>query len=201
MIGYVRLTRFSHSCVRLEVDGVVVVVDPGVWSEPEALAGADAVLVTHEHTDHVDESLLTGLDCPIFAPADAALTRVAFTPVVPGQSFRAAGLDVVAVGGEHAKVVPAQKPCANLGYVIADVYHPGDALYPISQPVDTVLVPMQASWLKTSEAIDFLGTLTYIRSFGIHDGQINHRAVTSINAWYEQSSQGRYTFLAPGNSA
>jgi len=32
-----RLVRYSHSCVRLEFEGVVVVVDPGEWSEPVGL--------------------------------------------------------------------------------------------------------------------------------------------------------------------
>jgi hypothetical protein len=27
----------------------VLVIDPGAWSEPQALIGADAVLVSHEH--------------------------------------------------------------------------------------------------------------------------------------------------------
>jgi glyoxylase-like metal-dependent hydrolase (beta-lactamase superfamily II) len=53
--GSVRLTKFVHSCVRLDYDGRALVIDPGVWSEPQALVGVDAVLVTHEHLDHVDE--------------------------------------------------------------------------------------------------------------------------------------------------
>ena len=42
-----RITKFSHSCVRLSHDGSDVVVDPGGWSEREALDGVAAVLVTH----------------------------------------------------------------------------------------------------------------------------------------------------------
>ena len=49
-----RLTRWSHSCVVLEAEGRKLVIDPGGWSEPRALNGVDAVLVTHEHGDHVD---------------------------------------------------------------------------------------------------------------------------------------------------
>src|SRR3712207_6911077 len=46
----VRVTKFTHSCLRLEGDGVLV-VDPGAFSERSALEGADAVLVTHEHIE------------------------------------------------------------------------------------------------------------------------------------------------------
>lgn len=49
-----RLTKLGHSCVRLEKDGATLVIDPGIWSGPGALDGASAVLVTHEHPDHLD---------------------------------------------------------------------------------------------------------------------------------------------------
>ena len=45
-----KLTKYTHACVRLEKESGVLVLDPGTFSESaEALAGADAVLVTHEH--------------------------------------------------------------------------------------------------------------------------------------------------------
>ena len=34
-----RITKFGHACVRLEHDGKVVVLDPGMFTDPEA-AGA-----------------------------------------------------------------------------------------------------------------------------------------------------------------
>ena len=48
-----RLTKLGHACVRLEKDGEVLVIDPGSFSGDHALDGADAVLVTHEHFDHL----------------------------------------------------------------------------------------------------------------------------------------------------
>ena len=39
-----RFTKLGHSCVRLEKDGAVLVIDPGGWSDaPAALDGASAV--------------------------------------------------------------------------------------------------------------------------------------------------------------
>ena len=44
-----RITKLGHSCVRLEKDGAVLVIDPGVWTDADAaLAGAAAVMITHE---------------------------------------------------------------------------------------------------------------------------------------------------------
>ena len=48
-------TRLGHSCVRPEKDGAILVIDPGIWTDAAAaLAGAAAVMVTHEHPDHLD---------------------------------------------------------------------------------------------------------------------------------------------------
>lgn len=76
-----KLTRFSHSCLRIDADGRTLVVDPGIWSEPEAIDGADAILVAHSHDDHVDTTLLDGISAEVFAPRGSDLGRVDFTPV------------------------------------------------------------------------------------------------------------------------
>ncbi|MEK8105849.1 MBL fold metallo-hydrolase [Micromonospora sp. M12] len=86
-----RITRFTHACLRVEHDGGVLVIDPGTWSEPRALVGADAVLVTHEHTDHVDVLRLAGLGVPVYAPEGARLPDLAplsVTRVRAGQRLR-----------------------------------------------------------------------------------------------------------------
>src|SRR6266487_498206 len=33
-----RLTKLGHACVRLDKDGAVLVIDPGAFSDPDALA-------------------------------------------------------------------------------------------------------------------------------------------------------------------
>ena len=34
------LTKLGHSCFRIESGGTTLVLDPGVWSDPNALDGA-----------------------------------------------------------------------------------------------------------------------------------------------------------------
>src|SRR4051794_12864477 len=48
-----RLRKLGHACVRLEQAGATLVIDPGSFSAPDALDNAHAVLITHEHVDHV----------------------------------------------------------------------------------------------------------------------------------------------------
>lgn len=202
-MGGVRITRYTHSCVRLELPGgPVLVVDPGIWSEPEALRGADAVLVTHEHVDHVDALRLRGLGAPVLAPADADIPGVPVQGVAAGQEFTAGGFRVRAVGGRHALVHPDQVGCANLGYLVEGaLYHPGDALHVPDEAVETLLVPVQGAWLRTAEAIAFLRAVAPARAFGIHDAQVNERGLTSLHGWLEEEGGTDYRWLPPGTSA
>lgn len=197
-----RIVKYTHSCVRLETDGGVLVIDPGVWSEPHALEGADAVLVTHEHVDHIDAPRLLGMDVPVHAPADARISGVEFIGILPDQELTIAGFRVRAVGGRHAVVFEGEPDCANLGYIVDDsLYHPGDALHVPDQPIETLLVPTQASWLKTDEAIRFVRAIRPQRALGIHEGQLNQRGLSSITGWLAQESGVDYRWLQPGEAA
>jgi L-ascorbate metabolism protein UlaG (beta-lactamase superfamily) len=195
-----QLTKYTHACVRLEHDGRVLVIDPGVWSEPRALTGAGAVLVTHEHADHIDVLRLRGSGVPVYAPADAAIDGLDYTPVRAGEEFTAAGFTVRAVGGRHAFIYKGEPDCANLAYLIdGAVYHPGDSLHVPDQPVETLLLPAQGGWMKLDEAIDFGRAVAATRSYAIHDAQLNERGLGSINAWFGETVDG-YQYLAPGES-
>jgi L-ascorbate metabolism protein UlaG (beta-lactamase superfamily) len=61
-----QLTWLGHSCFRLEKDGFVAVIDPGIVAPAYALDDADAVLITHQHADHFLPSLIAGrlATCP-----------------------------------------------------------------------------------------------------------------------------------------
>jgi L-ascorbate metabolism protein UlaG (beta-lactamase superfamily) len=195
------LTKYTHACVRLEVDGRVLVIDPGVWSEPAALDGADAVLVTHEHGDHIDELRLAGLGAPVYAPAGARISKVDVTPVEAGREFVAAGFRVLPVGGRHAIIHNGLPDCANLGYLVdGALYHPGDSLSVPDQPVDTLCVPAQGSWLKLTEAIDFVRTIKPALAIPIHDAQLNERGLAGVNHWLAHEGGADYRYLAPMES-
>ena len=90
-----RITKFGHACVRIEHDGTTVVLDPGVFTDPEAVDGADAVLITHEHADHYLPDHLRATDAPVFTieavaakiREDAPDVAERITVVAPGETF------------------------------------------------------------------------------------------------------------------
>ncbi|RZU73230.1 L-ascorbate metabolism protein UlaG (beta-lactamase superfamily) [Micromonospora kangleipakensis] len=203
-----QVTKYAHSCVRVEHDGGVLVVDPGVLSEPEALDGADAVLITHEHPDHVNPELLArALERrPFTVNGPASLAGVlgdaaeALTVVAPGESFTAAGVAVRAYGGRHALIHPDIPVIENLGYLINDVvYHPGDSLdVPEEVPVDTLFAPIHAPWSKFSEVVDFIRAVAPRRAYALHDGLLNDNGFAVLNRQYTALSNTEYQRLEPG---
>lgn len=175
-----RITKFGHSCVRFEHAGTALVVDPGILTDPGAVDGATAVLITHEHPDHFDAERLRATDAPVFTidavaaklRADAPDVAERTTVVAPGETFDP-GLPVRAVGELHAVIHPDFPRVTNSGYVITmgedRVYHPGDALTPPGEPVDVLCVVVSAPWMKASEAVDFARLVGAPRNLAIHD--------------------------------
>jgi L-ascorbate metabolism protein UlaG (beta-lactamase superfamily) len=211
----VRVIKFSHSCVRLEGDGAVLVVDPGSFSERAALDGVDAVLITHEHADHLDLDALadalarrpsvTLYTHPEVAPKLAALDGVV-TTVESGQVFEAAGFSVRAYGGWHAEIHPEIPRVVNLGFLVDDggtsVYHPGDSFdVPEGATVDTLFVPVSAPWLKLSEAVGFVRAVQPRRAYALHDALLNDNGARITDANMSRLSGCEYGHLAPGSAA
>jgi L-ascorbate metabolism protein UlaG (beta-lactamase superfamily) len=196
-----RITKFGHSCVRMEHDGATVVVDPGVWSQVEALDGADAVLITHEHPDHYLPDHLRATDAPVFTieavaakiREDAPDVAERLTVVAPGQTLDV-GLPVRVVGEQHAVIHPEFPRVANSGYLLTlgdtVVYHPGDSLTEPGAQVDVLLVPSSAPWLKASEAVNFARAVKAPRNLAIHDRvytEVAHGILeTHMNAFLPQ---------------
>ncbi|WP_313821665.1 MBL fold metallo-hydrolase [Citricoccus sp.] len=190
------LTKYGHACIRLEKDGRRLVLDPGNFTDvPVALDGAEHILVTHEHADHLDdgpvlEHLAAHPDVTVRAPA-AAVARLAeaapsagvdpnrIISTGPGEEFETAGFAVQTVGGQHAVIHPQIPVVANTGYLIDGlVYHPGDSYIVPSGPApDTLLVPLSAPWSKLSEMVDFITAVRPRQAIPVHDGLLNHRGL------------------------
>lgn len=187
-----RLTKFGHACVRIEDGDRVLVIDPGTYSEPESLAGATAVLVTHEHADHVDVDRLRaaretnpGLTVHTHTALATELGD-AVTGVSVGETFSAAGFTVRVVGGAHAEIIDGLPGCPNVGFIVDGIYHPGDSLFVPDEQVDTLLVPASGPWLKLGEAIEFVRAIGPARAFPIHDALLSDLGRRNFDAWLEE---------------
>lgn len=206
-----QLTKFSHACVRIERDGAVLVIDPGTFSEPEALDGVDAVLITHEHFDHLDVDKLadtlarrpsvTVHTHPEVVPRLAAMAEVVH-PVNSGERFSAAGFAVAAYGGLHAMVHPDIPRVANLGFLVEDsVYHPGDSFdVPTDAQVDTLFVPISGPWLKLSDSVDFVRAIAPRQAYALHDSLLSPAGGEVYDGGMRRLLECDYSRLAAGST-
>ncbi|GAA3221406.1 MBL fold metallo-hydrolase [Dactylosporangium siamense] len=195
-----RLTKYGHACVRLEDGDRALVIDPGVYSEPAALAGATAVLITHEHADHVDVDLLATNPALTVYTHPALAAQLGAVAVEVGDTFTAAGFTVRVVGGVHAEIVDGLPGCPNVGYIVDGVYHPGDALFVPAEPVDTLLVPASGPWVKLGEVIEFTRAVRPARAFPIHDVNLSARGLESFDDWLTETAGTDYSRIPLGNS-
>lgn len=203
------MTKLRHSCVRLDKDGQRLVIDPGAYSEHDAAAGADAILITHEHADHYEEGRLRrALDArsgtQLWGPRSVTDQIGPAYPgrvhtVGEGDAFTAAGFDVRVYGELHAIIHPDIPRITNVGYFVeGSLFHPGDALTVPDQPVDTLLLPVQAPWSKVSEIIDYLREVRPRRSLDIHDALLTDLARPVYDRMLGTLAGGDHGRLAPG---
>ncbi|HTZ94531.1 MAG TPA: MBL fold metallo-hydrolase [Streptosporangiaceae bacterium] len=206
------LTKLGHACVRLEKDGARLLIDPGIWAGPDALLDAAAVLVTHEHVDHVDDAAVRGAlsadaDLQLWASEAVAQQFSEFGDRVHavhhGDALSIAGFEVHVYGAEHARVDSAIPVVPNTGFLVdGAVFHPGDSFTVPEQPVRTLLVPVSGPWLKFSDVADYLRAVSPERGYWIHDALLNDKAA---NLWQNllglvPAASGPATYLVPGTS-
>lgn len=170
-----KVTYIGHATVALELGETKLVTDPLLRNRflhvhrhappvaPDALAGVDAILISHLHPDHLDFASLRGLDPQtrfiVLAGGGSLLRRHGFktvSEVAKGDSVRVGEVEIVATDAVHdGRRLPLGPRRRAVGYDIRGpdhrAYFAGDTdLFPgmselASETVDVALLPI-AGW-------------------------------------------------------
>ena len=176
-----RLTHLGHACLLAEVGDARMLFDPGVLSGFDDVRDLDAVLITHQHPDHLDPA---GLGPLLAANPGARLwveqDTVTAVPGLPehtvvrrGDRFRIGGTAIEVIGGLHAAVYGDVPGCTNAAYLIDDgaLLHPGDSFTVPGRDVDVLAVPVDGPWLKLAEAVDYVRAVRPRVAVPVHEGE------------------------------
>jgi L-ascorbate metabolism protein UlaG (beta-lactamase superfamily) len=182
----VQITRFGHAAVLVEVADTRILVDPGIFSPDEtfALSGLDAIIVTHQHADHLDPArgsqLVTGNPNAVLIADPETAVMVDFgtwTSNAEGHVSEISGVTVTGVGSQHAVILPEIPRVANVGVLISAPDEPtlflaGDTYEYVPEDVDVLGVPLAAPWAKISETVSFVQRVAPKVMFPVHDRTI-----------------------------
>jgi L-ascorbate metabolism protein UlaG (beta-lactamase superfamily) len=181
-----RITRFGHAAVLVEAADTRILIDPGSFSLDAAfeLEGLDAIVVTHQHPDHIDQTRAPELvernpDAQLLCDPETAsvLEFGAWRAHRDGVETAVKGIAVRGIGARHAEIVPALPRVANVGVVLSaeggpTLFHPGDTYEYAPEGVDVLALPLSAPWGKVSETVDFVQRVSPATLFPIHDRAI-----------------------------
>jgi L-ascorbate metabolism protein UlaG (beta-lactamase superfamily) len=179
MVTCMQLTRFGHSCL-LIVDGDArVLIDPGTFSAGfESLTGLTAVLITHQHPDHLDLDRLPAViaanpDATVYADAGSVpqlqAAGIAAVTANSGDAFDV-GTSVEVLGRNHAQIHQDIPIIPNACYLIGGrLLHPGDSLELPNVPIEILALPAAAPWMAAKEAIEYYRTVGPRVAFPIHE--------------------------------
>ncbi len=164
-----KVTKYVHSCLKVEHEGKVVLIDPGEMSWESGLIDVrrweqlDEIVISHEHFDHMFmpfiEELLVQFPKVKIITTEAVKQELAKQGISQVQLESSNLVQVSTVS--HESMVPlAPPPGPNLvSNVFGLLTHPGDSHH-IERSEAVLCLPLAGPWAATIEAVrmaDHLG--------------------------------------------
>jgi len=189
-----------------------LLVDPGNFSKGfEDAQGVDAILITHQHQDHlvldnVKKVTAKNPGCKVYADEESAgqlaESGVKAQAVHAGDEFEVKGVKVEVFGEKHIVIHSDIPGIADVGYLVAGrLFYPGDAYTVPGKPVEILAAPAGGPWLKVQEAIDYVRAVKPKVAFPIHDAVLSEEG-RPIHYWALQTygQAGEFRLIGPEES-
>jgi L-ascorbate metabolism protein UlaG (beta-lactamase superfamily) len=182
-----RISKYIHSCLLVEQETDKILFDPGKFSfvegliAPEQFQNLSAIILTHQHPDHIDDRALQTIVAG--NPAALVLTNTEIQARLKRKGMAAEifetgsrtvhSFTIAAFDAPHAPILGADPP-QNTAYLINEVFlHPGDSfadslLAKKNTPV--LALPIMAPWTTELEIAKFARRMSSQHIIPIHDG-------------------------------
>ena len=157
-----KVTRYYQSCLLVEEGSARILIDPsGAEAERfDSFGKLDAVLYTHEHSDHFDPDLaqkFADAGVPIYANASTAKQMKSQPNIVAdGQEFAVGNLKVQVRELPHCLMTDGSAGPQNTGYFIAGrLFDPGDGKELANFSAELLALPITGPDISLKDANDF----------------------------------------------
>ena len=188
-----KIRKVGHCCLVIEEGGVRFLTDPGAFSQGQnEVEGLHAVLITHEHADHLHVESLKQV---IERNPDARVISNAAVGEILGAAgvqhevisdkaiIEVDGVTIEAFDCKHEEIFEEFGQVPNTGYLIAGtLLFPGDAYLLPGKPVDVLALPVAGPWCKISDAIRYALSVAPRAVFPMHDGQLRDDRIGGSHA-------------------
>jgi len=182
-----RISKYIHSCLLIEKGADKILFDPGRFSfieglvKPEQFEHLSAIVITHQHPDHIDDEALAkilGNNASAVVLANTEIrTRLAqkgiATEVFETGSRQLGSFTLAAFDAPHAPLLNATPP-QNTAYLVDNSFlHPGDSFADSLNAVKNTIVlalPVMAPWNTELEVAAFAARIRPRQVIPIHDG-------------------------------
>jgi L-ascorbate metabolism protein UlaG (beta-lactamase superfamily) len=212
-----RITHLGHAAVLVETDDARILIDPGNLTEAwHQLTDLDAVLVTHQHPDHLDPdhigAVLTANPTATVLVEPSILQQIAegkipelpnTTAFRPDEQAVIGDMLITGVGGQHAVIHRDIPRVGNVGFVLRSAgqptfFHPGDAYDTAPQGIDVLAMPAYGPWAAMKETIDFVRAVGALEGFPIHGELLNDRGHNLVMSRIDELTSTRLIDLRGG---
>ena len=187
-----KLTKYKHACLVIEKDEKNLIIDPGNLSTDFVVPkNVVAVVVTHEHPDHLDVDTLQKIlnanpAADIFGPAGVIdkITFASAKTVNNGDVLQAGPFELEFFGEKHELFHLSLPVVDNVGVMVNNtLYYPGDSYVRPNKPVDVLALPLSGPWLKTGDAIDFALVIAPKQAFPTHDAHLSNEGMALVDMY------------------
>lgn len=183
-----KITKYVHSCLYVEADGITMLIDPGEYSVKEKAISIDTfshldyLLITHEHADHfslpfVKEMVAKFQNLTIIT--NSSVQKMLQKENIISQTE---GNDLIQVAAApHEKIfggIPPENIVVTLFNRLTD---PGDSLH-FDKTAEILALPIIAPWGSVTDSVEKAIALKPKIIIPIHDWHWNEEARKSMYA-------------------
>jgi L-ascorbate metabolism protein UlaG (beta-lactamase superfamily) len=185
------IKKIGHCCLLIRSgsgDNPLILTDPGSFSVAQnKLRGIDAVLITHEHEDHLhikslQEILKNNPHAEVIA--NEGVGKKLDKVNIPHRRMRDRDtaeikrVSIEAYDAKHEEIFEEIGQVQNTAFLIAGkLLIPGDSFFKPPTFVDILALPVAGPWCKIGDAIRYALDVHPAIAFPIHDGMLQRDRV------------------------